>query len=110
MVRLFSYGTLQLPEVQRANFGRLLEGTADELVGYVLGEIEITDPEVLAESNARFHPIAVATGNAADRIAGVVFSITAEELAAADTYETDDYARVETTLASGLKAWVYVCP
>lgn len=34
-VLLFSYGTLQDPAVQMANFGRLLEGTADQLVGYV---------------------------------------------------------------------------
>ena len=34
MERLFSYGTLQLPEVQTATFGRLLQGQADSLVGF----------------------------------------------------------------------------
>ena len=48
-VLLFSYGTLQNPKVQQANFGRLLDGMADSLVGFVQAEIEITDPEVIAE-------------------------------------------------------------
>lgn len=106
--RLFSYGTLQLPAVQQANFGRLLRGAPDALVGYRLGRIEITDAEVLAESGERFHLIAIKTGDANDRVPGVVFEITPEELAAADTYEADDYDRVALTLASGSGAWVYV--
>jgi len=108
--RLFSYGTLQLASVQLANFGRKLVGVPDVLVGYVLGKVEITDEEVLAESGVRFHLIAIATGNAADRVPGVVFEFTPEELAAADVYEADDYARVEVTLLSGVKSWVYVKP
>jgi hypothetical protein len=108
--RLFSYGTLQLPAVQLANFGRLLEGAADVLTGYVLDKLEITDEEVVAESGERFHWIAVKTGDAHDRVEGVVFLITPAELAAADVYEAEDYARVEEAFASGAKAWVYVKP
>lgn len=37
-----------------------------------------------------------------------MFEITAAELAAADRYEVADYKRVEVTLSSGLKAWVYI--
>jgi len=107
---LFSYGTLQLPEVQRANFGRELEGAPDVLIGFILEEIEITDPEVIAESGERFHLIAVHTGDGGDRVSGYVFDLTPDELAAADAYETDDYARVETTLATGRRAWVYARP
>ncbi len=108
--RLFSYGTLQLPAVQQANFGRLLAGAPDTLVGFVLDKLEITDEEVIAESGERFHWIAVATGDAADRVPGVVFEITPDELVAADVYEADDYARITVTLASGARAWVYVKP
>ncbi|RZJ42033.1 MAG: gamma-glutamylcyclotransferase, partial [Brevundimonas sp.] len=36
-VGLFSYGTLQDPNVQQANFGRLLEGSPDRLPGYETG-------------------------------------------------------------------------
>lgn len=108
--RLFSYGTLQLETVQRANFGRALEGAPDVLIGYALDKIEITDEEVLAESGQRFHLIAVKTGRAEDRVPGIVFEITAAELAAADAYEAEDYVRVEESFESGAKAWVYVRP
>lgn len=106
--RLFSYGTLQLPDVQRATFGRLLNGQPDALVGFRREMVEITDPDVLAKSGERFHPVVMRSGDANDRVAGAVFEITAEELAAADAYEVDDYERVEAELASGLRAWVYV--
>ncbi len=106
--RLFSYGTLQLPEVQRANFSRLLDGAPDELVGFRLERLEVTDPDVLTLSGERYHLIAVPTGSDEDRAPGVVFALTPDELAATDAYEVEDYTRVEVTLASGLKAWAYV--
>ncbi|MGD9979324.1 MAG: gamma-glutamylcyclotransferase [Hyphomonadaceae bacterium] len=106
--RLFSYGTLQQENVQRATFGRLLNGAADALVAFRQELVEITDPGVLARSGKRFHPIVVQTGDEADRVSGTAFEVTAAELAAADAYEVADYIRVEARLASGLTAWVYV--
>ena len=106
--RLFSYGTLRQEQVQRATFGRLLEGAPDALVGFRQEFIEITDPDVVATSGKRVHTIAVRTQRDEDRVPGTAFLITAEELAAADAYEVDAYVRVEATLASGLRAWVYV--
>lgn len=106
--RLFSYGTLQQENVQLATFGRKLEGRADALVGFRQDMVEITDPDVLATSGARFHPIVSKSGDASDRVAGTVFSISAHELAAADAYEVADYARIDAPLASGERAWVYV--
>ena len=108
MPMLFSYGTLQLASVQQANFGRLLSGQADSLVGWRQDMVEITDPKVLAESGERFHPILRYTGQAQDTVAGTVFNISDAELLRADSYEVDDYHRIEVPLASGLKAWVYV--
>jgi gamma-glutamylcyclotransferase (GGCT)/AIG2-like uncharacterized protein YtfP len=89
-----------------ASFGRLLEGREDVLPGYRLAQLEITDPEVLAKSEARHHPIAELS--AGDEVAGTVFEITEAELAAADAYEVSDYARVAVRLKSGLDAFVYV--
>lgn len=108
MPLLFSYGTLQDPAVQRANFGRDLEGRADALTGYAERLLEITDPEVLATSGKTHHPIVVETGEDTDRVPGTVFEVTEEELAAADKYEVDDYHRVLVSLGSGVRAWVYV--
>jgi hypothetical protein len=109
-VRLFSYGTLQLREVQQATFGRLLEGAPDTLTGHVLAPLTITDPDVVATSGLAVHTIARWTGAKEDRIPGLVFTITAAELEAADLYETDAYARTEVTLGSGTRAFVYVGP
>ena len=105
--RLFSYGTLQQPAVQMASFGRLLDGAPDALVGWKQDMVEITDAAVLAKSGQKFHPI-VMPGAPSDRVPGMVFEVTAKELAAADLYEVDDYRRVSAKLASGLTAWVYV--
>ena len=104
---LFSYGTLQQESVQRAQFGRRLEGRADALAGWKQEMVEITDPEVLAKSGKSHHPI-VMPGAADDSVPGMVFEISAQELAAADAYEVSDYKRVAATLVSGKTAWVYV--
>lgn len=109
-VRLFAYGTLQQREVQLANYGRPLDGTPDVLGGYRLEPLTITDPEVVRLSGKAVHTIACATGNPADRIPGVVFELTEAELAATDRYEVDVYGRVEVTLDSGTRAFVYVGP
>lgn len=109
-IRLFSYGTLQLPEVQLANYGRLLDGQPDVLLGYALVPLEIGDPHVVRISGKAVHTIACATGDAENRVRGVVFEVTLEELAATDRYETDAYGRIEVTLESGLAAFVYVGP
>ena len=49
---LFSYGTLQDPDVQLANFGRRLDGTSDALPGYRLDWLLITDPQVIEVSGS----------------------------------------------------------
>jgi gamma-glutamylcyclotransferase (GGCT)/AIG2-like uncharacterized protein YtfP len=105
---LFSYGTLRQAQVQMASFGRRLEGHEDVLPGYRLGRLEITDPDVLAKSEARFHPIAEPSADPGDEVTGTVFEINEAELAAADDYEVPDYKRVAVRLKSGLVAWVYV--
>jgi len=107
-VALFSYGTLQLPAVQRATYGRLLEGEADALPGYRLEPMAISDPDVVRLSGKAVHRIAVATGNDANRVRGMLFRLSQAELEATDAYEVDAYGRVEARLESGRTAWVYV--
>jgi len=104
---LFSYGTLQQDGVQLAQFGRRLVGHADALMGWRQEMVEITDPDVLAKSGKALHPILI-PGRKDDSVPGMVFEITAEELAAADRYEVDDYRRIAAPLQSGVTAWVYV--
>lgn len=108
MAQLFSYGTLRLPQVQRAQFGRELAGRDDGLPGYAARMLTITDPAVVALSGTAAHPVVVHTGEESDVVPGTVFTITEDELRAADEYEVDDYHRIEVALASGTRAWVYV--
>jgi gamma-glutamylcyclotransferase (GGCT)/AIG2-like uncharacterized protein YtfP len=105
---LFSYGSLRQPQVQIANFGRLLEGHADTLREYSMSGLKITDPEVVRISGASRHTIVRFSGNPSDVVTGMVFRVTAEELAKADAYEVSDYRRVAVQLSSGRKAFVYV--
>ena len=48
------------------------------------------------------------TGNEDEEVKGTVFKITSAELLKADSYEVDDYERIEVILKSGIKSWVYV--
>ncbi|RVT94837.1 M24 family metallopeptidase [Sphingomonas crocodyli] len=107
-IHLFSYGTLRLPEVQMAVFGRLIEGVDDALPGWRTEMVEITDPDVLAKSGERFHPITIPSTDPADAVAGSVFRVTEADLWAADAYEVSDYVRTCVRLRSGLAAWTYV--
>ena len=107
MEHLFSYGTLQQPEVRLATFGRLLDSRPDRLPGYRLGLLAIDDAQVVATSGKTHHPIA-ARGDAADGVPGAVLAMSLEQLRQADGYEVADYRRERVTIASGLQAWAYV--
>ena len=105
---LFSYGTLRQPDVQRATFGREIDGTPDAIVGYDLDYVTITDPRVIAASGSDRHPILKPTDRADAAVEGMVFAISEADLAAADEYEVDDYRRITVPLRSGGEAWAYV--
>ena len=109
-VALFSYGTLQLREVQLANYGRELDGSPDVLLGHRLIRLADRDPNAVRISGAKTHMVARHTGDPADRVPGVVYLLTAEELAETDRYEGSDYGRAVLLLESGRRALVYVEP
>lgn len=105
---LFSYGTLQKEKVQLETFGRILEGEKDFLLNYKLDYIEIFDEEVLKKSEQKFHPILTYSGNTNDKVEGVLFEITDEELQQADEYEVDSYKRIKTIFSSGKEGFIYI--
>ena len=107
-ISLFSYGTLQLPQVQLEKYGRLLEGEPDSLAGYRLEQLSVSDPDVVRLSGKSDHPIARFSGADSDRVIGIVFEISEQELAATDAYEVEPYTRVEVELESGRRAFAYV--
>ena len=105
---LFTYGTLQLEEVQLDTFGRKLEGRPDVLPGYRLVTIRIEDADFVAKSGTADHRNLEFTGNASDFVEGIVFSVTREELEKSDSYEPEGYERVAVPLQSGTNAWIYL--
>lgn len=105
---LFSYGTLQKEKVQLETFGRLMQGSKDFLNGYKLSTIKIEDEAVLEISEQEIHFLAEPSEVATDRIDGVIFEVTTDELLAADGYEPEAYRRVKLRFASGQEAWIYV--
>lgn len=107
---LFSYGTLQLRDVQLACYGRELAGDPDALTNYRIDDLAIGDAGVVGISGKAVHPIARHSGNPADRIAGLIFKLSEAELSATDEYEVEPYRRIEVVLESGRTAWVYAGP
>lgn len=104
--RVFSYGTLRQPDVQRGLYGRIVNTVPDALPGFRLDWVLITDPDVVALSGSDRHPILQA-GDAGDSVDGAYLELDDAELEATDAYEVDDYERVRVVLASGVEAWVY---
>ena len=105
---LFTYGTLQLEEVQLETFGRRLEGKPDALVGYRLVMITIQDHAFVIKSGTAEHRNLQFTGNSSDIVQGIVFIVTTKELEQADAYEPEGYGRQLVQLRSGTSAWVYL--
>jgi hypothetical protein len=105
---LFSYGTLQKEKVQMETFGRLLHGMKDILEGYQLSSIEIKDESFLSKGENKHQRTLILSKNNMDRIEGIVFEISVEELLLADKYEPDNYKRIKVALQSWKEAWIYV--
>lgn len=106
MENLFSYGTLQRPDVQLKLFGRLLAGAKDVLAGYKFASIEITDEMFLARGEAKNQVTLVESKDGF--VDGTVFEVSREELLLTDSYEPENYRRIKVALASGREAWIYL--
>ena len=102
MEKLFAYGSLQNEDIQKDLFGRILEGTAETLIGYVVKEIQIEE-----EFGMVHYPIITETHKLEDTINGMVYIISTKELHQSDLYEGLHYKRVEVHLQSNQKAWAY---
>lgn len=102
MENLFAYGTLKDKEIQERIFGRLLKGTPDNLIGFVIQDIHIEEEFGIIE-----YPIIVETKNASEIISGICYQLSERELELADTYEGMHYKRIEVLLESNQMAWTY---
>ncbi|MBG6062595.1 gamma-glutamylcyclotransferase (GGCT)/AIG2-like uncharacterized protein YtfP [Flavobacterium sp. CG_9.1] len=102
MEKLFAYGSLQNEDIQTDLFGRILEGTPETLIGYIVKNIQIEE-----EFGLVYYPIITETHKPEDTINGMVYAITTKELHQSDLYEGLHYKRVEVQLQSNQKAWAY---
>ena len=97
--KLFVYGTLKDPMIQKDIFGRVVKGKESQLYGYTR-KTAFIDGEI--------YPIAE-SGNADSYIDGLILELTQKELQRADAYEGDSYKRVSVSMHNDL-VWVYVNP
>lgn len=95
--KLFIYGTLADPKIQKEVWGRKIAGVCDILSGYKISEIEI-DSEI--------YPLIIPSE--AGKVDGLVIEVTDSELGKIDEYETSVYKRKRILLQSGTTAWVYI--
>ncbi len=105
MQYLFSYGTLQKSETQLKLLGRLLKGSNDTLKGYKTANIVIEDKLFLTIEGSQQLSAVVSSG---DKIDGMVFEVSSEEIDMVDQYEPSNYERINVTLRSGKQAWLYL--
>jgi len=94
--KLFIYGTLKEPKVERKVIGRVLKLQPDVLPGFKKAKAKL-------KSGIYF----VISPNKKYSVSGFVISVTPQELKQIDDYEGRDYKRVKVMLASGQKVWVY---
>ena len=102
MEKLFAYGSLQNEDIQKDLFGRILVGTPETLIGYIVKDIQIEE-----EFGIVHYPIITETQKQQDTINGMVYSVSSQELRQTDLYEGLHYRRVEVQLQSDQKAWAY---
>jgi gamma-glutamylcyclotransferase (GGCT)/AIG2-like uncharacterized protein YtfP len=100
--RLFSYGTLQVPEVMQAVTGRTYEGLLADLPGYAVYTVNQAEyPGVVPQAGSK------APGT-------LYIGVAPQQLKALDVFEGDLYERrlLEVVTSDGHKsaAWVYVVP
>ena len=98
MEYLFTYGTLQDLQVQEYIFGRTLEGKSDFLLGFKRFENAVYDR----------YPLVIQTQNVEDKVEGMVYEVSVDDLKKADIYETSAYKRERFQLESGTVAWLYI--
>ena len=96
MEKLFTYGTIRNPRVQKRLLGETINGTPDSIKGYCKSKISIEGEQ---------YPVLKPKPKSSVR--GTVLEVSKKELKILDDYETDAYKRSEVRLASGHHAWTY---
>lgn len=94
MERLFTYGTLQDPDVQMRLIKRHVPMTPARVYGFA------------RHTDLSPYPVAL-PADADSFIDGLVMDVTREELAHITVYEGAGYNRIRVTLDNGEEAWIF---
>ena len=97
MSLLFVYGTLKSPKIQKQILGKIYKSKKDTLIGFTADSVEIENKSYLA-----------LIPNPQMETEGEVIEVQETDLKKLDKYETNAYERVEITLKSGTKSYVYI--
>ena len=95
--KLFVYGTLMYPKVQKRIIGRVIKSSKDILKNFEKTSVEI---------KGGIYPALVPKEGSS--IKGLVLELNSFELKKTDEYETNKYKRIKVNLQKQRSAWVYV--
>jgi len=96
--KLFVYGTLQQPGVQKRVIKRVAKSTPDTLLRFRKSTVKI---------DGETYQIIEEDPDSDEKIDGLVLDIEKEDFKKIDEYETCAFRRERVTLKSGLTAWAY---
>ncbi|MET3922421.1 hypothetical protein ABIB26_003381 [Arthrobacter sp. UYEF20] len=92
--------------MQQSMFGTRVNMVKNSLIGHGTTEVVITDLNVIAKSGKNVHLGLVRREG--DTVSGGLLALTPDELAAADAYEVEAYARRRVPTGAPGQAWCYV--
>lgn len=105
---LFFYDRFKSPGLQLQHYGRKLSGTQDTLSGYALNNSMINGFSMTENGESTMSCMAIKSKESGDKITGMVYEVTGEELVRTDQLSDPNSKRVLATTDSGVEVWVYI--
>lgn len=105
---LFSYDILNSQDIQLQIYGRRLDGMDDTLSGYTLKDSNLNGSKVKDNRTRTLSQHAIKTKDPKDKVKGMLYEITGEELVQTDRHILKNYHRVLETTDSGAEVWLYM--
>lgn len=105
---IFYYGALDAKEASRESYGIEMNGTPDKLSGYKFKDLGLINVKDSDKNNLSDHRLVLKSKELNDKIEGIVFEITGEELMQSDKQSPSNSKRVLATTDLGTEVWVRV--
>ena len=105
---IFNYDASKSNDIRLHNNSNKHNGTKDTLSGYKLHDLNIGKLTSIEQNEVRNQSIAMKSTDHSNKIEGLVFEITGDELIQIDKSKVYDSKRVMETTDLGAEVWVYV--